>query len=607
MWETRIKHLFQEYAGEDQRLQLHELKGLALSLAALLGVAPSAFGDIDMLFWKFDFSGDGCLDEYESTSLIKYMLRMHRDAQSVNLAVKDGRFSVDSIPNKKLDDHFELVKKLGQGGQGTVYLATEKKSRKQRVVKFYDKSSANAPVEDIVAEFNLLISLDHPKIARSYEVFQDFKNIYTINEPYFGGDLNSCIDKAASSQVRITEGWLAGILRQVCEGVAFLHSKRMMHCDLKEANVMITDTSNWAEPNVVVIDFGLACSFGASSRLQGTPGYMPPEVWERGLWTPKGDTFSLGVIFYQLFCREQRQPFPGTSIEEMKDLTLECKPDMSPLQSSPAFQRLVASMLTANFQQRPTASQVLQRSWWHACGKEGSNEITQAGLEQIAKAHKRSELYTALVTDMVAHENLAQLRELNQLFCSLDKDHDGTITAQEAREALGGRLAPAVVDQVVALGDSQGQISYTRFMAEMLATKEAESGEILWQLFREVDTDGSGSLSPDEVAAMLRRPAVVQAFGTRLSAEELMKRMDADKDGKIDFWEFRNALEATSGPRGAFGKDEPVQYFSTTHECWVDCVVTEVHPSGAIQISAKPGYWFKTAAEQTSKIRRPPA
>ncbi|CAK8985216.1 Putative cysteine-rich receptor-like protein kinase 30 (Cysteine-rich RLK30) [Durusdinium trenchii] len=68
-----------------------------------------------------------------------------------------------------------------------------------------------------------------------------------------------------------------------------------MHCDIKEPNVMISRDADWNEPNVVVIDFGLARDFKkGSTGVMGTPGYMPPEVWTHGVWTIFGDVFSLG-------------------------------------------------------------------------------------------------------------------------------------------------------------------------------------------------------------------------------------------------------------------------------------------------------------------------
>lgn len=130
------------------------------------------------MFHRFDFSGDGHLDEKETFHLIQYMLRVHRDMQQKRSAQFAQRqhvpdFTAASIPFKQVEQAFDLQKKLGQGGQGAVYLAAERTTQQKRVVKFYDKSCANAPVEDIVDEFNLLTKLDHPKIARVYEVFQD--------------------------------------------------------------------------------------------------------------------------------------------------------------------------------------------------------------------------------------------------------------------------------------------------------------------------------------------------------------------------------------------------------------------------------------------------
>ena len=83
-------------------------------------------------------------------------------------------------------------------------------------------------------------------------------------------------------------GWAAGIFKQIVEATAYLHSQAVIHGDLKESNVMVCNAA--AEtPAIVLIDFGLAYHFHATSALSGTPGYIPPEVWVEGLWTPKGD------------------------------------------------------------------------------------------------------------------------------------------------------------------------------------------------------------------------------------------------------------------------------------------------------------------------------
>merc|ERR1719215_946436 len=74
-----------------------------------------------------------------------------------------------------------------------------------------------------------------------------------------------------------------------------------MHCDIKEPNIMVASGDFYAEPRVVLIDFGLSASFlGGSRGVCGTPGYIPPETWQTGIWHPRGDTFSMGVTFFQL-------------------------------------------------------------------------------------------------------------------------------------------------------------------------------------------------------------------------------------------------------------------------------------------------------------------
>merc|ERR1719436_1990281 len=79
-----------------------------------------------------------------------------------------------------------------------------------------------------------------------------------------------------------------------------MHVRAMIHCDLKEMNIMVK-ADDFKQPEVVIIDFGLAQSC-ASHRagVCGTPGYIPPETWQTGKWYPKGDCFSIGVVMLQL-------------------------------------------------------------------------------------------------------------------------------------------------------------------------------------------------------------------------------------------------------------------------------------------------------------------
>merc|ERR1712232_1187633 len=110
-------------------------------------------------------------------------------------------------------------------------------------------------------------------------------------------------------------------------------------------------------------------------------------------------------------------------IEQIKASTLQCRPDLSPMQRSAAFQRLVGSMLNGNFHQRPTMKHVLRDPWWTHIGHgQDAVDISAGHLEHLAQHRRKSELHTALVMEMVEGENLAQLKELNDLFKNLDRD-----------------------------------------------------------------------------------------------------------------------------------------------------------------------------------------
>merc|ERR1719379_439601 len=98
---------------------------------------------------------------------------------------------------------------------------------------------------ELIDEFALMKSLSSPYVARTYEVFQDRSFYYLVNEPYFGGDLSKLGKRAIDDGVSMGEDWWRGIFRQCVDGVAYLHSKAIMHCDIKEPNIMIADGKSY--------------------------------------------------------------------------------------------------------------------------------------------------------------------------------------------------------------------------------------------------------------------------------------------------------------------------------------------------------------------------
>jgi len=96
------------------------------------------------------------------------------------------------------------------------------------VVKMCSKKGSNTTKESTTQEFELLLTLKHPKIAPVCEIFQDWANVYIVQKLYFGGDLAIVLKKAHEAGMKVNERWLAAVIKQVLSGVELLHGKNFM-------------------------------------------------------------------------------------------------------------------------------------------------------------------------------------------------------------------------------------------------------------------------------------------------------------------------------------------------------------------------------------------
>merc|ERR1719305_1245352 len=103
-------------------------------------------------------------------------------------------------------------------------------------------------LESIKDEFCLMEELDHMNVARTYEIFQDSTCYYLVNEPYFGGDLTELTTQARDKGVSMSENWWRNIFKQILSGLGYLHRKAIIHCDIKEPNIMIALNDSFAAP-----------------------------------------------------------------------------------------------------------------------------------------------------------------------------------------------------------------------------------------------------------------------------------------------------------------------------------------------------------------------
>lgn len=531
-----------------------QLKAMAPLVYQRLRIPPESLAHValDKWFGRFDFNGDGTLSDEEAIKLFRRCIREYRIAKC------GPDFTVDVPKKTPRDAGLVFIKDLGAGGQGAMKLYQNDRGE-HKCVKFYEKANANAGgIDELRDEFAIMKQLTNPHIARTFEVFQDNTFYYLINEPYFGGDLTKITRKVVDAGIQMTEGWWRDIFVQCFEGLDYLHRSFVMHCDIKEPNIMVAN-DDFRAPHIVLIDFGLSASFSGQGVSGGTPGYMPPETLDDGIWYPKGDTWSMGVVMWQLLTGHVPQLENPPYVEglfhqgifdalnqgrdPMDHIETQTKRMAVPFDVVPyeGARDLLSHMLERDRKKRWKVTQCLQHEW---CADFGAGlPVPEEIVTALQSLGIQSEAQEAVIERFVERMNLAECRNMNMAFEAADKDHNGTLDAQEGVDMLAEMGIPedeqqAILDSL--MDPDTKMITYKRFMEKLLAMKVLQDVQFIQELFDELDADKSGFLDKEELRRLMHPSMLTVADDN--DVERLLQSMDANNDGVVSFEEFRRVV-----------------------------------------------------------------
>lgn len=219
-------------------------------------------------------------------------------------------------PGSVLNGRYEIVRRIGGGGMGAVYLAKDRnlgdapRAVKEMVEAHLDPALHEKAIGDFKRESLLLTSLEHPSIPTIYDYFYDegLGRFYLVMKFISGGDLASRLRNAPGG--RIDEKTVADWGMQTADVLAYLHSrpKPIIYRDLKPANLMIDGNTG----RIMVIDFGIARWVKQEEKgvtAVGTMGYAPPELFG-GRVEPRSDIYSLGATMFHLLTGSDPQDNP---------------------------------------------------------------------------------------------------------------------------------------------------------------------------------------------------------------------------------------------------------------------------------------------------------
>ncbi|TFY59338.1 hypothetical protein EVG20_g7828 [Dentipellis fragilis] len=218
-----------------------------------------------------------------------------------------GEPAVDGIHAK-----YELGQHLGSGSFASVMRARSLQTGEWFAVKIihFSKLQKSSNMTALGREISILETLEHPNICNLYEVFREnnHSDIFLVIELVEGGDLLNYILKEQADKLRdggLSEGISRHITRQICDAMAYIHSRNITHRDLKpEASIYLARVGQFTD--CLVADFGLAKAVDSMTMLRtmcGTPSYLAPEVVNQvdaSGYDHLVDSWSVGVIVYSM-------------------------------------------------------------------------------------------------------------------------------------------------------------------------------------------------------------------------------------------------------------------------------------------------------------------
>lgn len=429
---------------------------------------------------------------------------------------------------------------LGSGISGLVRLVTHKATGIKYAVKCLDLGLVDTAegLHQLREEIFIMCQLDHPNIVRLEEVYESHSEIYLVQELCLGGELFDRLDE--QPDYHYTEAQCARLVKNMLCAVRYLHSKGIIHRDLKLENFLFSSTAQDSE--LKMIDFGLSKHFRYGEvhhEAVGTPYTVAPEVI-RGSYDERCDIWAIGVITFLLLSGDP--PFGGCGGPEPL-MTVRAnilkgafafEPEDIWATVSPLARDFIQKLLVVDPQRRPTAKEAQKHSWlkeWASRTKREDDNILNPNVVKALVNFKEFSDMRKLLCEVLSFTLLPdQIKDLRREFEKMDTDGSGEISLAALKQVLmtnagAGSLGALKEEEVedifnaMRVRKTETRIHWHEFLAAGLSQCQVDDRN-LRLAFDRLDSDHKGYITLDDI---------MNLFGNDASqSEEAMHQMWGD-------------------------------------------------------------------------------
>ncbi|XP_061522228.1 LOW QUALITY PROTEIN: serine/threonine-protein kinase 17A [Phycodurus eques] len=293
----------------------------------------------------------------------------HSPPAEPNRSIVEGLLTeiTTTIKSEPFTDHFTIIpgKELGRGKFAVVRKCVKKCTGQEYAAKFMRKRRKGRDCRmEIIHEIAVLeLATDSQRVVSLHQVYEMASEMVLVLEFAAGGEIfNQCVSDQEDES--FSENDVKRLMRQILQGVAFLHQRNVVHLDLKPQNILLTSSSPLGD--IKIVDFGLSRIVSSHQELReimGTPEYVAPEILNYEPINTATDMWSIGVLAYVMLTG--LSPFLGKDKQEtfLNISQMNVSYDEEELQELDQAVSFIQTLLCKQPQVRATAEQCLQHPW----------------------------------------------------------------------------------------------------------------------------------------------------------------------------------------------------------------------------------------------------